>query len=112
MSKKSQKLTVCLGSVVRDFNGFWEVSIGINGKEYTFGIQSEYIVRQVQRLIRRNRGGKAISLLKQHGTRDDYGYSKRRSDTDCREAWSGSLITEATEGGEGEGGAGETNNGV
>jgi len=65
MSKKGQKLTVCLLSKVRDCFGVWEITVVINEKPYTYPIDSEYAVRKIEKMIRLNKPGKAIHLLSQ-----------------------------------------------
>lgn len=64
MSKNSQKLTICLESVRKDFLGLYDIIALINHKPYSYVLNSEYIVRKVQDLIKRHRPGKALQLLK------------------------------------------------
>ena len=56
-------MTLCLESKTRDIFGVWEVSVLINSKSYTYPINSEFVVRKVEDLIRKRRFGKALKLL-------------------------------------------------
>lgn len=63
MSKKGQKLTICLESKTKDLFGVWELVIRSDKKRYTYLIPSEYIVRKFEKLLRQKRFGKAIHTL-------------------------------------------------
>jgi hypothetical protein len=64
MSKKIQKLNLSLEAIIKNPFGLYEVHTLINGKPYTFPITSEFAVRKIQSLLRRNKPGKALSLLR------------------------------------------------
>jgi len=63
--KKGQKLTLCLVSEMKDLFGVIEICVSINGKCYTYPLDSEWIVKKVKKLIRLKKFGRAIQLLKQ-----------------------------------------------
>ena len=65
MVKKGQTLTLCLVSEMKDLFGVIEVCVSINGKCYTYPLDSEWIVKKVKKLIRLKKFGRAIQLLKQ-----------------------------------------------
>jgi hypothetical protein len=56
------KLT--LEVVSKDFFGVFTVQALIDEKPYTFVLNSEYAIRQVQKLIRQRRPGRALNMLK------------------------------------------------
>jgi hypothetical protein len=56
------KLT--LEVVSKDFFGIFTVHALIDEKPYTFVLNSEYAIRQVQKLIRQRRPGRALNMLK------------------------------------------------
>lgn len=58
-------MTICLISKVKDFFGVWEVSILIDGKEYTYPISSEFALKKFEVLLKKRRYGKALNILKQ-----------------------------------------------
>lgn len=63
-NKNSQKLTICLIAETKDSFGVIEVSIKINGKDFTYPITSEFALRKFKSLLRRHKPGKALHLLK------------------------------------------------
>ena len=63
MSKSRVKMLIV--SEVKDCFGVWEIKVAINGKLYTYPIDSEFIVRKVKKMLRLNKIGKAINLLSQ-----------------------------------------------
>lgn len=63
MSQKGQKLTIYLLATRKDCFGVIEVDVSINGKQYTYPITSEFILRKVQKMIRLKKFGKALHLL-------------------------------------------------
>lgn len=69
-SKKRQKLTFCLEVVSKDFFGIFTVETLINGKEYTFCLNSEYILRKIESLIHRHKSGKALNLIKKWNVKE------------------------------------------
>lgn len=64
MSKKSQKLTICLESEVKDFFGIFTLNVFLNGKKYTYELGSEYAVRKFKNLLRKGHTGKALQILR------------------------------------------------
>lgn len=60
-----QKLKVVLTSKIKDCFGVWEVCVAINGRHYTYPIESEFILRKVEKMIRLEKYSKAIHLLSQ-----------------------------------------------
>ena len=56
------KLT--LEVVSRDFFGVFTVQALVDAKHYTFVVNSEYAIRQIQKLIRQRRPGRALNMLK------------------------------------------------
>lgn len=59
----NKPLKVIVVSKITDCFNVTEVSVLINGKEYTYPITSEFAVRKVESLIKRKRYGKAIKVL-------------------------------------------------
>lgn len=59
------KLKVALISKVKDCFGVWEVAVTINERLYTYPIESEYILKKIEKMIRLKKYGKAIHLLSQ-----------------------------------------------
>lgn len=49
---------------VKDTFGIWEVTILINGGEYTYPLTSEFAVKKIEKLIRNRKPGKALYMLK------------------------------------------------
>jgi len=49
---------------MKDLFGVIEVCVSINGKCYTYPLDSEWIVKKVKKLIRLKKFGRAIQLLK------------------------------------------------
>lgn len=64
-NKKSQKLTLCLTTEVKDVFGVYILDVLINEKLYTYLLNSEFAVRQFKKLLRHKRPGKALNILKQ-----------------------------------------------
>jgi hypothetical protein len=56
------KLT--LEVISKDFFGVFTVQAWVDAKQYTYVLGSEYAIRQVQKLIRQHRPGKALNMLK------------------------------------------------
>jgi hypothetical protein len=50
--------------VVKDSFGVYEVEVFINSKLYTYPITSEFALRKIGKLLRLNKPGKALYLLK------------------------------------------------
>lgn len=63
MRQKGQKMTLCLGSCIKDEFGVYEQEVFINGKLYTYPLSSEFIIRKINTLVRRKKFGAAIQLL-------------------------------------------------
>lgn len=63
MTKKRQNLTLSLVSKTKDCFGVWEVEVLINEKRYVYPIDSEYILRKVEKAIKRKAFGTALKLL-------------------------------------------------
>jgi hypothetical protein len=64
-TKKVQKLNIILEAKVKDFYGVWELSVLINQKAYTYPINSEFAVEQIEHFLRLRRPGKALKVLNQ-----------------------------------------------
>jgi len=77
-TKKCQKLTFKLVSKTKDFFGVWEICICINDKYYTYPINSEFAVEEVERLISKHRFGKALQTLKQFKTNNFNSFEKEK----------------------------------
>jgi hypothetical protein len=63
-AKKGQKLTMKHVASTKDFFGLWEVTVLINGKEYTYPITSEHAVKKIESLLRNRHPGKALNVLR------------------------------------------------
>jgi hypothetical protein len=63
-NKNCQKLTLCLTSEVEDFFGVIEVCVLLNGKEYTYPINSKFALEKFKKLLGKNQPGKALDVLK------------------------------------------------
>jgi len=57
-------MKLILEVVSRDFFGVFTVQALIDTKPYTFAVNSEYAIRQIQKLIRQRRPGRALNMLK------------------------------------------------
>ena len=69
------KPAVKIISKTRDCFGVWEVSVLINGRAYTYPVDSEYIVRKIEKMLRFRKPGKALHLLSQFKT-EGFNYFK------------------------------------
>ena len=78
MKQKGQKLTLSLISYTRDCFGVYEIRVLINGKSYTYPINSEYIFRKIKKMIRLHKPGKAIHLLSAFKTKGFNYFEERR----------------------------------
>lgn len=71
MPNQRQKLTLLMESKSKTWAGYYEVSVLINGKRYTYFITSEFALRKAERFIAKSYYGKAIALLKKFNIKGD-----------------------------------------
>ena len=73
-------LKLVITSKVKDLFGIWEVTVLLDGKEYTYPTTSEYAVKKVEKLIRNRKPGKALHVLKLFTTTGFNAYKETASD--------------------------------
>lgn len=71
-----QNLTICLVSKTKDYFGVYEVKVNINGKERTFLVTSEFILRKIEKAVRNRHFKKAIYMLS--AFEEDLGFGRKR----------------------------------